>query len=85
MSDKPIAFLAAAAVVAPLCALCVAGPAFLGSAVAWISGWFAGFNPVVTAGLAILAGLLVYGLFRKKRTVAASGTNLDPHTDRGTQ
>jgi len=85
MNDKPIAFLAAAAVVAPLCAVCVTGPAFLGSAVAWISRWFAGFDPVAATGLAILAGLLVYGFFRRKRRLAASGTDLDPHTDRGTR
>ena len=41
MSEKPIAFLATAAIVCPICAFCILGPAgffaFFGSATAWFS------------------------------------------------
>ncbi len=49
MSEKLLAGLVAAVVIAPLCALCVLGPLFLGSAIALVTGWFNGLNPFVTA------------------------------------
>ncbi len=66
MSDKPVAALVTAAVVAPLCAVCILGPAFLGSALAGATGWFGGLGPVVTGGLAMIAGIAVYGFVRRK-------------------
>ena len=44
MDDKPVAMLVAAAVVAPICALCILGPTILGSVVAWVSAWFGGYK-----------------------------------------
>ena len=56
MSDKPVAMLVTAAVVAPICALCVVGPAFLFS---WLGGLVGGLDPVVATGLAIVGAILV--------------------------
>lgn len=67
MGEKLIAGLVAVAVVAPLCAVCVLGPAFLGSTIAWTAGWLSGLDILVAAGLAIVAGGLLYGLLRRRR------------------
>lgn len=67
MDDKPIAMLVTAAVVAPICALCILGPVVLGSAVAGIFSWFAGFDPVAALGLAVIGAILAYGFFNRRR------------------
>ena len=67
MDDKPIAMLVAAAVVAPICALCILGPVVLGSAVAGVFAWFGGFDPVAALGLAVVGAILAYGFFRRRR------------------
>ncbi len=67
MNDKPIAMLVTAAVVAPICALCILGPAVLGSAVAGAFAWFAGFDPVAVLALAVIGAILAYGFFRRRR------------------
>ena len=79
MDEKILAGLFAAAVVAPLCAVCIIGPAFLGSAIAWVTGWFTGLDPLATASLAIVAGIAVYGLVRWRRTRASTAGHVaDP-------
>ena len=67
MGDKLVAGLVTAAVVAPVCALCVLGPAILTSMFAGIAGWLGGFDPVVTTGLVLVAGIAVYGIVRRRR------------------
>ena len=67
MDDKPIAMLVTAAVVAPICALCILGPAILGSAVAGVFAWFGGFDPVAAMGVAIIFAILAYGFLRRRR------------------
>ena len=62
MSDKPIAGLVAAVAVAPLCAVCILGPAILGSAVTSVAGWLGDLNLI--AATAAVGGLaaLVFGV-----------------------
>ena len=67
MSDKPVAALVTVLVVAPLCAVCILGPAFLGAAIGGGFGWLAELRPLPTLGLATLAAVLAYGLFRLRR------------------
>ncbi len=64
MSDKPVAMLVTAAIVAPICALCVLGPAFLS---AWIAGLFGGLGPVAATALAIIGAVLAFGFFRRRQ------------------
>ena len=66
MSEKPIAVILASIGVVSLCAVCVLGPVVFGSAIGWAFGWFAGLSPTATIGLAILAALVVYALFRRR-------------------
>jgi hypothetical protein len=67
VGEKLIAGLVAAAVVAPVCAVCILGPAVLASIFAGITGWLGGFDPVVTTGLVLVAGIAVYGIVRRRR------------------
>lgn len=73
MDEKLSAGIVVVALVAPLCAVCVAGPAFLASVFAGITSWFGGLSSVPTTGLAIMAAIIVYGLLsRKKRCIDRS-------------
>lgn len=74
MTDKIVAGLVAAVVVAPICALCVLGPALLASVFAGITGWLGGFGPVATAGLVLVAGIAVYGIVRRGRRQRSPAT-----------
>ncbi len=74
MHDKLVAGLVTAVVIAPICAVCVLGPAVLGSVFAGAFGWIAGLSPVATAGLAMVGAIIVYGYFdRKKRAALRDG------------
>ncbi len=68
MSEKPVAALVAALAIAPICAVCILGPAFVGSALTSIFGWFAGPRSI---GLVIIVMALGVGLYlvlkRKQR------------------
>lgn len=67
MNEKLIAGLVTAAVIAPVCAVCVLGPVVLASIFAGVTGWLGGFGPVVTAGLVLVAGTAAYGIIRRRR------------------
>ena len=73
MSDKLVAGLVTAAVVGPICSLCILGPMFIFS---WATGWFAGLSPVVAGGLAIMAAIGAYG-FAKRRKLARQVVSTD--------
>lgn len=62
MSDKPIAGVVAVVAVAPLCAICILGPAVLGSAVTSVAGWLGGLDLVVATATAGGSAALVYGV-----------------------
>ncbi len=85
MSDKPVAGLVAAVAIAPVAALCCLGPAVLGSAVAWVSGWFSGLGPVTTTALAIVVAVPVIVLLRrsKARRGRANGGDGEPTVGMG--
>ncbi len=68
MHDKFVAGAVTAVVIAPICAFCILGPAFVGSVVGGISGWIGGLSPVLTAGAAIATGILVLEIVRRRRT-----------------
>ena len=68
MDDKPIAMLVTAAIICPICMLSILAPAFLGSMVGVVSGWFSELSPAPTTGLAILFALLAYGMVKRIKT-----------------
>ncbi len=67
MSDKPIAMLVTAVGIAPICALCVLGPAVLGSLLAGTYAWLGGTGWVLTMGRMIAAGLFAHGTIRRRK------------------
>lgn len=69
MGEKLVAGLVTAAVISPVCAVCVLGPAAIGSLFAGIFGWLGGFEPLPTIALmtAAGAGALVYRHFLRRR------------------
>ena len=66
MSEKLLAGLVAGFAIAPLCAVCVLGPAAIVSGFTGVAAWFGGFDVFVTVGLVLLAGLAAYGFVRKR-------------------
>lgn len=81
MSDKPPGALIAAVIAAPLMVVCcLFGPAAIAWLVAGASGWVAGVGATASAGLAIVAALLVYGFTRRRRarTAARPGSAVEP-------
>ncbi len=75
MNDKMMAGLVTAVGVVPICALCILGLAAAGSLVAGALGWIGGLGPIVTTALAMISGLLVYGLFRRRKSTGHVGRN----------
>ncbi len=67
MSDKPIAVLMTALVVAPICVTCLVGPAVLGSMIVGLWGWFSGNAPLAAVAVVVMAASLVYALKRRQR------------------
>jgi len=72
MGEKLVAGIVTAAAIAPVCAVCILGPAAIGSLFAGAFGWLGGFGPLATIAFMIAAGagILVARDFsrRKMRT-----------------
>jgi zinc transporter ZupT len=66
--EKLVAGIVTAAGVAPICALCVLGPAAIGSALAGAFAWLNGAGPFLTVILTAAAGLLIYRTVRRRHT-----------------
>lgn len=60
MSDKPLAGLMAALAVAPLCLVCVLGPAALVAAGGWFLAWLGGFGVPLIASVLAVGGWLAW-------------------------
>lgn len=67
MNEKLLAGLVAAVAIAPLCAVCILGPAAIASIFTGTAAGLGGFDVVVTAGLAFVAGITVLAIVRKRR------------------
>jgi membrane associated rhomboid family serine protease len=58
MSDKPWGILAVAALAAPICVACIAGPVVLASLFGSLAAWLSGTGGIAT----VLVGLLLGGV-----------------------
>lgn len=67
MNEKLTAGIVTAAGIAPLCAVCVLGPAAIGSAFAGAFAWLGGAGPLLTVALMVAAGLLVFRTLRRRQ------------------
>lgn len=66
MSEKLFAGLATTVVLAPVCVVCVLGPAVIASIFTGVAAWLGGFDAIVTTGLVLIAGVAIYGFIRKR-------------------
>jgi len=66
MNEKLVAGIVATAGIAPLCAVCVLGPAAIGSILTGAFAWLGGAGSLLTVALMVAAGLLVYRTLRPK-------------------
>ena len=69
MGEKFVAGIVTAAAIAPICAVCILGPAAIGSLFAGAFGWLGNFGPLGTIALMIAAaaGVLLYRHFFRRR------------------
>lgn len=74
MSDKPLAGLVAALAVAPLCLVCLLGPAAFVAAGGWILAWLGGFGVALMAAILAAAGWLAWRILRR-RSATREGPN----------
>src|SRR3546814_11047643 len=77
MSDKPLAGLVAAIAVAPLCLVCVLGPAAFVAAGGWFLGWLGGFGMPLIAAVLAAGGWLVWRIL-PRRTATRVGPKREP-------
>ncbi len=64
MSEKPVAIMVALLAVAPICALCILGPAIIGVFFAGALGWVTDMSTGSIVILAIVAVVVVIGLMK---------------------
>lgn len=79
MSDKPVAAFVTALVVAPLCSVCIFGPAVVGGALAGWFGWLSDIGAVAATALAIIAAVAAYALLRHRHSYATSVFERNAH------
>jgi membrane protein implicated in regulation of membrane protease activity len=65
--DKLVAGLVTFAVVLPVCSVCVLGPSAVGAMLIGVVAWLGGAGAVLSIGLAIMLGFLVYRSMRRSR------------------
>ncbi len=75
MGEKFVAGIVTAAAIAPICAVCILGPAAIGSLFAGAFSWLGDFGPLGTIALMIAAaaGVLVIRHFSRRRLRAPHG------------
>jgi len=66
MSDKPVAGLVAAIAVAPLCVLCVLGPAAFVAAGGWFLAWLGGLGMPLSASVLAVGGWLAWRILQRR-------------------
>ncbi len=66
-TDKLVAGLVTFAVVLPIGAVCVLGPAAFGAGLIGLVAWLGGAGGVLSIGLTIVAGLMIYRTVRRSR------------------
>ncbi len=79
MNDKFVAGLVGAVAIAPICAVCILGPAAIGSLFAGEFGWVAGAGPVLTIGIMLAAGAFVWRTLRRRGFRSRGGAQQSSH------
>ena len=77
MSDKPLAGLIAALAVAPLCLVCVLGPAALVAAGGWLLAWLGGVGVPLIASVLALGGWLTWRALQRGTVRKGNGRAME--------
>ena len=77
MGEKLLAGAVAAVAIVPICAICIFGPAVIGSMFGAVFAWTGGLGPVLATTLAIGVGILTFRVFRRRRVRAFQHTHGD--------
>lgn len=70
MSEKLMAGVITAAIIAPICSVCILGTAALGGFLGSMAAWIGGFGPFATTGI-IIATAAILVTFSKRRSRAS--------------
>ena len=73
MGDKPIAGIVAAVAIVPVCAVCILGPAVVGSVIGSAFGWIGDINPFPVAALATIGAAIGVVWTKKRRQISGGG------------
>ena len=65
MNEKLVAGIVTAAAIAPICTVCVFGPAAVGAVLAGAFGWIGGISGFGIAALIVIAAGVVHVLYRR--------------------
>jgi hypothetical protein len=77
MSDKPLAGVMAALAVAPLCRVCVLGPAALVAAGGWFLAWLGGFGVPLIGSVLAVGGWLAWRALRRGTVRKGNGRTME--------
>lgn len=67
MSDRPLAVLLALVVAAPICVLCIGGPALIALITGTVAAWFTGSKAVLWVGALLALVLLAWRFWSRRR------------------
>ena len=72
MNDRSLGFIAAAIIAAPICVLCIAGPALIAVVAGSVAAWFTGAKALVIVGL---LAALAWRVYTRRRALRDETTN----------
>jgi predicted MFS family arabinose efflux permease len=67
MSDRPLGVLLAIVMVAPICLLCIGGPALVAMLAGTVVAWFTGAKAVLWVGALLALALLAWRFWDRRR------------------
>ncbi len=82
MSDKPVSLLVTALAVAPICAICILGPAVVAGFFAGWFSWLVDLGIVQIAVMGIGVAIIVFGVARYRHARRTSWVVTSPGEDR---
>ena len=69
MNDRSLGLIVAAIIAAPICVLCIAGPAVIALVAGSVAAWFTGAKALVFVGLLAGMGMLAWRVYTRRRAL----------------
>ena len=77
MSDRPVGLLVVAAIVAPMCVLCLAGPALIAVFAGSVAAWFSGTNALILVGAVAAMAILAWRFYGRRASSNDTSSNVE--------